>query len=309
MPTSFSFQVLGANSATPMPDRYPSCFILEYDGDLIVVDCGEGAQMKMSEYKVRRSKVSHVFISHLHGDHVFGLPGLLNSFSLNDRRQDLHLYGPVGLKRYIEGVLTATYARASYEVFIHEIDSAGAIDIPTLAHLQVSAMPLIHRIPTWGYRFDEIRAEINVKVDAIRTFELTIEEIIALKSGGSVFRNGQVVPHDRLIVPPKAPRSFAYCSDTIYDPDIVPLISGVDLLYHEATFMHDLVEKAHERMHATAREAAQIAAHAKAGRLIIGHYSSRYRDLRPLLEEAQAVFASSSLAIQGEIFDVRPQEV
>ena len=166
MPSSFTLRVLSANSATPMPGRCPSSFVLSYDHQLIIIDCGEGAQIKMSEFNIRRSRLDHILISHMHGDHMLGLPGLINSLALNGRTRPMHIIGP--------------YAKAPFDLVIHELDQAGHIDLPGLAHLEVTNFALTHRIPTWGYRFDEVRDELNINSEAISTYNLTVDEILCL---------------------------------------------------------------------------------------------------------------------------------
>ncbi len=287
-----------------MYGRYPSSFVLKFDAQQFLIDCGEGSQMKMSEFHVKRSKIDHVFISHLHGDHIFGLPGFLNSYNLNGRQKSLALYGPTGIADFIEAVKNASTAYFNYELVIHELDGDQRLDLGILGGLQVTAFPLQHRILTYGYRFDEVSAGLNIRPEAIEAFNLTIEEMKLIKTGQSITRDQKAIPIESLTFPPTAPRSFAYCSDTMYDKRIIPYIDQVNLLYHEATYLHELVDKAHDRMHSTTLEAATIARSANVRHLLIGHYSSRYKVLDPLLDEAKTVFANTSLAEEGCIFQI-----
>jgi ribonuclease Z len=296
--------VLGANSAFPTPDRFSSSFILNYNHKLFVLDCGEGAQIKMTEYGIRRSKIEHIFITHLHGDHIYGLPGLLTSFNLNGRTNPLSIYGPTGVKPYIEHMVSITGGSIAYPIIYQEIEEDGVVDLGVIDGLSIKAVPLVHRIRTYGYVFTEHHTKRNVKSEAITAYSLSIEEIKMAQNGQAIRRNGTIISPDKLTHGPKPCRSFAYCTDTKYEPKIVPHINEVDLLYHEATYLDELKEKAHERMHATAKEAAEIAVMAQAKKLIIGHYSSRYKGLTLLLDEAKSVFSNSHLAIGGETHQI-----
>ena len=280
----FYFQVLGANSALPTPDRFPSSFILGYKSHLHLIDCGEGSQIKMAEYRVKRSKLDHIFISHLHGDHVFGLPGLLNSFTLAGRTKPMHLYGPVALEPYLQAITEATGGSHGYELVFHLLSGDDVIDLGLISGLHVWAMPLQHRIPTYGYLFKEVQSELNIDPVAIKKYNLTVPEILSAKAGNDIDRGASKLAVKEVTLAPKKLRAFAYCSDTSYMTELVKYISKVDLIYHEATYLHELAQKAKDRMHSTAREAALIASSAKVGQLIIGHYSSRYKNLDPLVK-------------------------
>jgi len=299
---TFCLKVLGANSATPMPGRYPSSFVLQYDQQLMLIDCGEGAQIKMSEFKVKHSKLDYIFISHLHGDHIFGLPGLFSSLSLNGREKPIDIYGPIGIHRFLKAMAEVTGGQARHDINIHELDGTTSHQLGSINGLAVSAFPLKHRVPTLGYRFDEELRPHNIDSLAIERYNLSVEEIKAIKKGDSVMREDKLIPMDLLTLPSAPLRSFAYCSDTVYDPSIIPHIEGVDLLYHEATYLHDLEDKARERMHSTAYEAAEIAKSAMVRHLVIGHYSGRYKDLSVMTDEARLTFANTSLAEEGKEF-------
>ncbi len=254
----------------------------------------------MAEYGIRRSKIRHIFITHLHGDHIYGLPGLLTSFNLNGRTDSLNIYGPTGIEDYIEHMVSITGGSISYPIIYCEIGGDDATELGVIDGLSVTAIPMVHRIPTYGYVFREKFTRRNIKSDAIEAYGLSIDEIKLAQNGEDITRDKTVIANDKLTYGPKPSRSFAYCTDTMYQPKIVPNINQVDLLYHEATYLDELRDKAHERMHATAKEAAQIAHQAEVKELIIGHYSSRYKDLTPLLEEAKLEFDNTLLAIGGE---------
>ena len=301
---SFSFKVLGANSATPMPGRFSSSFVLEYNQRLMLIDCGEGAQVKMSQFKVRRSKLDHIFISHLHGDHIFGLPGLFSSLSLNGRVDPITIYGPKGLRLFLETMRDVTGGHAGHEIIIYELDGHKTHDIGLVNGLNVSALPLEHRVPTLGYRFDEEPRPPGLSTEALAKYSITIDEIKLIKQGIPIQRDRRVIPIKEVTKEPVPLRSFAYCSDTVYDPSIIPHIKGVDLLYHEATYLHELVDKARERLHSTALEAAMIARDANVKDLVIGHYSGRYKDLSVMTDEAKTVFVRTLLAVEGAEFEI-----
>ncbi len=300
----FALTVLGANSATPMPGRFPSSFVLNHHETLFLIDCGEGAQIKMSEFGIRRSRIDHVFISHLHGDHIFGLPGFINSYNLNNRTRPLYLYGPAGLSQFVNHIIDSTRARLSFELVFEEIQGKQYRKILDLPLLEVFAFPLVHRMPTYAYKFVEKHKPLNIRPEAIEKWSMSFAEIQEVKSGGDLLRNGQVITNGQLVLPPANRRSFVYCSDTMFTKTIIPYIQGCDLMYHEATYLHDLAKKARERMHSTAYEAAEIASLGRVKSLLIGHYSSRYKDLQPLLEEARSVFEHSYLATEGSVHHI-----
>jgi ribonuclease Z len=300
----FEFTVLGANSATPMPGRFPSSFVLTYDHISVLLDCGEGAQIKLQEFGIKPSRIKLILISHLHGDHIFGLPGLIHSLHLNERTESLQVIGPFGIKRFIQDIMDVTGAVLHYPLEIRELTSDEYHFIMRLSHLDIYALPLKHRIPTYGYIFQENRSDLNIDKNAIERYSLTIEEIKKVKQGDSVERNGKVIPNHLMTLSPPPMRKMAYCTDTVFDPGIVQFIEGSDLLYHEATYLDEMAKKARERTHSTCREAAQIAVFARVKKLVIGHYSSRYRELKPLLDEARSVFPATELAMEGVTFSI-----
>lgn len=295
--------ILGSNSAIPAYGRFPSSQILGYDSGLYLIDCGEGCQFQLAKYRIKPSKIKAVFISHMHGDHVFGLPGLLTSMSLLGRSKPLTVYGPLGIRSFLEGIFAITEAHFSYDLHIHESSPHGLESLADFGHLQVSHFPLKHRIPTNGYLFREVKRQQNIDPELITKYNLDYTQIKAIKLGQDIqLSSGIVLKNNEMIKVGKAPRSYAYCSDTVYDMDILPWIRGVDVLYHEATYLDDKRDMALERMHTTAKQAGVIANRADVGKLIIGHFSSRYKDLSPLLEEAKEEFGSTFLAVEGETF-------
>ncbi len=301
----FEITILGSNSAFPAQGRYPSAQVVNHNETLFLVDCGEGTQIRMSDFGIKRTRISQIFISHLHGDHIYGLPGLINSYQHLSRTLPLHLYGPVGLRQMIETVLRLSQSMLDFEIVFHELQSTEKQKLLETKDLRVYAFPLTHRVPTYGYLFQEKHTTINVRKDAIAQYHLSVAQIKQIKSGLPVQTpSGEAIPEAAVIEPPRPPRSFAYCSDTRYDERIVPWIDHVTLLYHEATFLHALEHKARESMHSTALEAGMMAHHANAGKLLIGHFSSRYDDLTALLNEASEIFQNTDLALEGQTYQV-----
>ena len=297
----FEVTILGNNSSYPVHGRYPSSQILEHNGNLYLIDCGEGSQIRIAEYGIKRTRIDHVFISHLHGDHVFGLPGFVNSFVHFSRQRPLHIYGPVGIRQMIETILRLSGSRIEYDVVFHEIDADTRVKVLQEGGLKVYAFPMTHRIPTYGYVFEEVVKEPNIRPGAIEEHGISISQINALKKE---YRTPADFGWPDDILYKREPRKYAYCSDTVYDTGLVQWIKGVDLLYHESTFLHSLEGKALETKHSTSFQAGMIARLAEVGKLIIGHFSSRYVDPTPLLEEAREVFTDTDLAIEGTTFPI-----
>lgn len=267
----------------------------------MLIDCGEGTQTQLLKYKAKVSRIHHIFISHLHGDHVFGLVGLVNTMNLNGRTEDLYVYGPYPLSDMITVQMRATHANLKFSIHFNVIDHHQAQLLLDHPQFTVHSIPLDHGIACSGFLFKEKEKPRRIDKEKI-TPELTVEDILDLKEGKDLYGpEGQLrYANETLTLAPKKSRSYAYCSDTRYNEKILPYIKGVDLLYHEATFMHDQAEKARERYHSTTIDAANIAVKANVGKLIIGHYSSRYQHLEPLLEEAKTVFPNTLLALEGE---------
>ncbi|MCY7352456.1 MAG: ribonuclease Z [Cytophagaceae bacterium] len=301
----FSVSILGSGSATPTVLRHATAQLLCYDTDCYLIDCGENTQVQLLRYKFRPGRLKYIFISHLHGDHYFGLIGLLTSLSLAQRHDDLWLFGPPGLGDIITLQLKYSDSRLNYPLHFQEIETGQAYPILDTPALTVEAIPLQHRIHTSGYLFRE-KPQLRKLIKEILPPDLPHDALRQLKEGRDVtLPDGQMLASDVFTRPAPPPRSYAFCSDTLYHAELAERVQGVDLLYHEATFLHELHERAAQTFHSTARQAAQLARLAGVGRLMIGHYSSRYKDLTPLLDEARAVFPATVLAIEGETIDVR----
>ncbi len=292
--------ILGSNAAVPVRNRFPSAQVLTTDHSSYLIDCGEGTQMQMIKYNVRPSRISHIFISHLHGDHIFGLPGLITSYSLYRRTSTLYLYGPKGIEEFIDSSLKCVDSTLSFQLKIMEHNAESSQVILNTDHIRVTTLPLDHRVPTSGFLFEEVLPKRRMKKNVVEEYQIPFEVIDDLRNGLDFFTaDGRVIRNEVLTRPGRKPHSFAYCSDTGFYPALVPRILNVELLYHEATFAHDLRDKANARKHSTAHQAANIAKAANAGYLLIGHFSSRYKELSPLLSEARSIFPHSILAVEG----------
>lgn len=303
---SIRLTILGCHSATPRAKAYPTSQYLEINNHHFLIDCGEGTQRQMRKYKVGFSKINHIFISHLHGDHFFGLIGLISTLGLLGRERELHIFGPKDIKKMTLMQLKITQSHAKFPIQFHELSSKESEVILDDDKVTVKTIPLKHRIYTNGYLFIEKEKPKNLHIDNIKNYpEIDRADYLNIKAGKDiVLPSGEVVPNSELTLPPKKTLRFAFCSDTAYKPNIVPLLRDVDLLYHEATFLDDRKDLAKKTMHATTKQAATIAKDANVKQLILGHYSGRYKDISEFKEEAQSVFTNSHLAEPGKVFTV-----
>ncbi|PRD54294.1 ribonuclease Z [Sphingobacterium gobiense] len=301
--TKFEVLILGNSSATPMYGRHPTSQVLNFNEQLFLIDCGEGTQMQLFRYGIKGSRISHIFISHLHGDHYLGLVGLLSSQHLVGRQRELHLYGPPALKEIIDLQFKHSDTRLRYPLVFHPTNQYLPEVIFETTHLSVRSFPLRHRIACTGFRFDEKVGSASLKKEQIEKLNIPVPYLRLLKKGiDYVADDGTVYRAKDLTNPPPRPRSYGYCSDTVMNEDYFEAISEVDLLYHEATFLHDRVERAKETFHTTCLEAAQVAQTVGAKKLLLGHFSARYKDLQPLLDESRAVFPHTELSEEGKWF-------
>ena len=297
---SFELTILGSGSAVPVIKRNPTAHVLNVRERFFLIDCGEGTQMQMQRFGVKGGKINHIFISHLHGDHCLGLMGLLSTMHLLGRQKELHIYSPPGLKQMIDLQLKTSGSTLSYKIFFNEMETGQPGIAFDADFVEVSTFPLKHRIACNGYLFREKALPRNMIKEKIVEYQLSIEQIQKAKSGEDIFmEDGKKISNEEITRPPPKPRSYAFCSDTIYDEQLVEYINGVDLLYHETTFLEDRAEQARLRFHSTAKEAATIARKANVKQLVIGHFSSRYDELSGFLEEAQTIFENTILAEDG----------
>lgn len=303
----FELLILGTSAALPTQGRFPSAQLLNVEPNHYLIDCGEGTQIQFEKYKVKRSKINQIFISHLHGDHILGLPGLLSSFSLNGRTQPLQIFSPKGLQKLIELFISTSEAYLTFPINFHVVKTEGEEVIFTDSRVTVTSFPLLHRIETVGYRFDERKNRRRIDAKKLSFYNIPVKNIKGIENGDDFqLPSGEIIPNSALTKPPRPSRSFAYCSDTAFSEKTADYVKGVDLLYHEATFANDNMLKALKTKHSTATQAATIANLAHVKKLIIGHYSSRYKNLNLLLKEAQTVFSNTSLACEGDKIHLQP---
>jgi ribonuclease Z len=297
-------KILGCYAATPRTLSNPTAQVLEIKNHLFLIDCGEGTQVQLRKHKIKFSRINHIFISHLHGDHFYGLIGLISTFMLLNRENDLHIYGPVGIKEIILLQLRASGSYTGYNLFFHELVSLESEVIYEDDTVVVKTIPLNHRIYTNGFLFQEKVGKRHLNSEAVAKYKIEKVYFDKIKSGGSVtLDSGEVIGNNLLSLPPDAPKSYAFCSDTLYDESIIPYIKGVDVLYHEATFLESEAHFTQKTKHATAKEAAQIAKLANVKQLILGHYSTRYGSIELFKTEAQTIFENVLLADDGNDFE------
>jgi ribonuclease Z len=293
----FEVNILGCGSALPTTRHFASSQVVNIREKLFMIDCGEGAQLQLRRSKLKFTRLNHIFISHLHGDHCFGLMGLISTFGLLGRTATLHIYAHEDLEKLLAPQLEYFCKGMTYEVAFHSINPNQAEVIYDDRSVSVTTIPLKHRIPTCGFLFQEKQTPNHIIRDMVDFYRVPVFELNRIKNGEDyVTPDGTVVPNHRLTTPSDPPRSYAYCSDTAYLKSIIPQIKGVDLLFHEGTFAQCDAARAKETYHTTAAQAAEIALEAEAKQLVIGHFSARYEDESILLKEAQAVFPSTLLA-------------
>jgi ribonuclease Z len=290
--------ILGNNSAIPAFDRHPTAQVITLDDQLFLVDCGEGTQMQMSKYKIRRSRINHIFISHLHGDHYFGLIGLITSMGLLGRQQDLNLYAPSVLKEIFDLQLKVADTRLPFNLIFHPVQQEGLLVRNN--RFEVSCFRVFHRIECWGFIFRQVKPLRKLNPEKAREYEIPSSFFERLKWGEDYqTRTGTVIENALVTDPAPKPKSYAYSADTAYNPLIAEKVKGVDLLYHETTYLRDLEERAAKRFHCTTAQAADIARLAGVNRLLIGHFSSKYEKLDEFEREAKEIFANSEVAVEG----------
>ena len=300
----FGVTILGNNSALPAYDRHPTAQIVTLNDQLFLIDCGEGTQMQLTRYRIKRSKISHIFISHLHGDHYFGLPGLLTSFSLMSREQDLHLHAPAPLQKILELQFATADTRFSYKLHFHPLGEPGRIVDDE--KFTVDTFKMYHRIDCWGFVIREKKKPRKIDPERIAGKDIPAIFYERLKNGEDyITKTGERIANDTVTIPNTPPKSYAFCGDTIYNESICSAIQNVTLLYHEATFLQDQAERAASRFHTTTIQAANIAKLANAKRLLIGHFSSKYEALEPFLTETSAFFPETQLAIEGVSYIIK----
>ena len=295
--------ILGNNSAVPAFDRHPTSQVVTLDGGLFLVDCGEGTQIQMIKYKIRRSRISHIFISHLHGDHYFGLVGLINSFGLLNHLQDLHIYAPSPMQEIIQWQLKVASTTLPYKLFFHTI-SREEILVDEEKFI-VKCFPTNHRIECYGFSFHQKEGRRKLIPERAQEFDIPVAFYDKLKAGEDyVKKNGELIKNEWVTEDGSPGKTYVYCADTKYDESIIPHIKDADLIYHETTYLDALQQRAIDRFHSTTKQAALIAKKAKVRKLLIGHFSSKYNTLEEFETEAREVFLNTELAIEGVTYKV-----
>ncbi|WDF58281.1 ribonuclease Z [Flavobacterium sp. KACC 22758] len=297
--------ILGCYAATPRTLTNPTSQVLEIKNRLFLIDCGEGTQVQLRKNKIKFSKINHIFISHLHGDHLYGLIGTISTFSLLGRTTDLHIYGPKGIKELILLQLKLTESWTTYDLFFHELESKESEVIFEDKRVIVRTIPLKHRVYTNGYLFQEKPDERKLNVEAVQSYDIHVAYYQKIKNGSDItLDNGTVVENHKLTFDPPPAKSYAFCSDTVYNEAVIPIIQNTDVLYHESTFLESEAPLALKTLHSTAKEAAAIALKANVKQLILGHYSTRYDGIERFKEEAETVFPNVLLADDGLSFEL-----
>ncbi len=305
MQKPFEITVLGTSSATPTRDRNPSAQYVRLDKHYFLIDCGEATQLQITKYNLKLQKIKYVLISHLHGDHYFGLPGLVTSMALFGRVDPLYIICPVDLKPIMDTILSIGDARLNFDIHYIFTNPNQFETILEHSDFAIHTVPLKHRIPCTGFIIEERGSERKINVEACERYEIPVTYYEKLKFGEHFMNSrGIEISNETLTLPGYKNRKFAYISDTIFDESIVPYIENVTMLYHEATFLHDRLARAQETFHTTALQAGQIANNANVKNLLIGHYSARYLDLEPLLLEAKKMHLSTYLALEGHVFQL-----
>ncbi len=297
--------ILGCYAATPRTITNPTSQVLEIKNRMFLIDCGEGTQVQLRKNKIKFSKINQVFISHLHGDHFFGLIGLISTFSLLGRTTDLHIYGPKGIKEIILLQLRLSNSWTNFDLYFHELESEVSATIFEDEKVVVTTIPLKHRVYTNGFLFQEKIGERKLNMDAVLNHEIESCYYQKIKNGKDItLEDGRIISNSILTFDPIQPKSFAFCSDTVYHEAILPIIENVDVLYHESTFLESEDALALKTLHSTAKQAARIALKANVKQLILGHYSTRYDSITVFQEEAKTIFPEVLLADDGKTFEL-----
>jgi len=289
--------ILGAGSALPTRSNFPTSQLLELRDKQYMIDCGEGTQIRMRQMGLKINRLGHIFISHLHGDHCFGLIGLISSFGMLNRTADLYIHGPIGITKLFEYQIAFFCDNLPFKVIFEEFDTRSNAMMFEDRSVTVYSIPLKHRVPCSGFLFNEKARDRHIKREMINFYQVPVAQLNLIKGGADFLtQDGELIPNGCLTTAADKTVSYAYCSDTAYSEKIIPMIKGVDLLYHEATFAESEKVRAKTTMHSTAGQAATIALKAEVGKLLIGHFSARYADQQLLLDEAKSVFSNTLLA-------------
>lgn len=304
----FQTTILGCGSATPTRRHQPTSQLVEHNGVHLLFDCGEGTQLQLRRYSVKLQRINHIFITHTHGDHCLGLPGLISTMHLLGRNRPLHIYCAANLKEAVELQLRISHSRLRFELVWHDTTDREPVDLLKTKSFTVSSFPLIHRVPCTGFLIREHPKPRNIRRECIQKYNIPVSRVRQIKEGADYrLEDGTVIANRELTLDPDPPRAFAFCTDTIFSENTARYIQGVDLVYHESTFLEDLAKRAAETFHSTAKQAGRVAALAGAGKLVLGHYSARYRRITPFLEEARTEFEPVVLGTEGLVIPIGEQ--
>ncbi|WP_340113827.1 ribonuclease Z [Maribellus mangrovi] len=297
---SFELTILGSNSALPTSNRYPTAQVLEVPGRCFLIDCGEGTQIQLRRNKINFSKIQHIFISHLHGDHYYGLIGLISTMNLMGIKSDLHIYSHSELKNLIQPQLNFIRGEMTVNPIFHPLNLKKPQTILETKKVEVISFPVKHSMPTCGFLFREKPKQANIRKELIKVYDIPVADIKQIKKGADfVTADGQTIPNEHLTIQPPKPKSYAFCTDTAFHPPLAEIIRDVDLLYHEATFMEKLRDLAEKTLHSTTKQAAEMAKLSNAGKLLIGHFSARFKNTKLFEEEAREVFENTEAVVEG----------
>ncbi len=301
----FEVTILGSSSALPTSERYPTAQVLNVLGRFFLIDCGEGTQIQLRRNKIAFGKIKHIFISHLHGDHYYGLIGLISTMNLLGLKTELHIYAPSEIKNLIQPQLDFIRGEMKLKLVFHPLNFKKPQKIFSDRRMEVFSFPLKHSVPTCGFLFKEIEKQLNIKKNLVKKYLIPISKIKEIKAGADYITNdGLTIPNRELTIPPPKPHSYAFCTDTAFNPAITDFIKNVDLLYHETTFPEEMREFAEKTLHSTTIDAARIAKMANVGKLIIGHFSARYNDASIFEKEAKTIFKNTEIAKEGVTFKI-----
>jgi len=301
----FAVTILGSSSALPTSQRFPTAQVVRLNEQLFLIDCGEGTQIQLRRFGFKMGRINHIFISHLHGDHIYGLPGLISSLALYGKKGELHIYAHSDLPQMMAGMMKFMNDVTDLQVKYHPLNFRRSAIVFEDKRIRITSFPLKHRISCCGFLFQELPADLHLDKQALERYEIPVSQRNNIKNGADLLLpDGSVVPNRELTLPAKPPRTYAFCTDTIVRKEIVPLLEGTDLLYHEATFAANLSDLAGKTFHTTTVQAAGLASQARVKKLVIGHFSSRYKDVAPLVDEARVIFPETFAANDGDCFEL-----
>jgi len=303
---NFEVTILGSGSATPTYARNPSAQVLHTEDEQFLIDCGEATQIQLARYKIKYHRINHIFISHLHGDHYLGLMGLLSTMHLQGRTTAIHIYAAAELEEIIQLHLKVSISTLRFEIFFHPLLFKTGQIIFENESIEVTEIELNHRIPCSGFLFKEKERPRKINKEKIEQYQIPLQMIPGIKAGEDfLLPDGKCIPNAELTTEPKKIRSYAYCSDTKYDEKVLEAVKGIDLLYYESTFLHEMLDRANETYHTTALQAGEIAKKAEVKQLLIGHFSARYSDTAILFKEAKQIFKNTLVAEEGKTFGIQ----